>query len=361
MSASPEFTVLGAGVIGLSTALTLSTTFPTAPITITATHFPGDRAAIYASPWAGANWLSVATDGGAFESYDRITFEKFDELERRRPECGIKRMGIKAVFDNVIEEAGVLSVKEGGGLGEKLWYEELVGGLRMLGKEEVPEGAKWGMEIEGTFVVNTQVYLPWLQNEALKKGIKFVRRSYPHIDDVSRDFPQAAAVFNCTGLGSYSLGGVEDHDLYPTRGQVVLVAEPKTPISKMYFRSPKRVDPSTTYVFPRPLGGGVILGGCRQEGNWDGDVDLEFAEDIMRRCCALCPELGKPEELQVISHGVGLRPSRKGNARIEGEQRGSVLVVHNYGASGAGYQASWGMAARGVDIAKQALTLTSKL
>jgi hypothetical protein len=51
----------------------------------------------------------------------------------------------------------------------------------------------------------------------------------------------------------------------------------------------------------------VILGGCRQEGNWDGKVDLEFAEDIKRRCCALCPELGKPEELQVVSHGVGLR------------------------------------------------------
>jgi D-amino-acid oxidase len=75
----------------------------------------------------------------------------------------------------------------------------------------------------------------------------------------------------------------------------------------MYFRSPKRVDPETTYVFPRPLGGGVILGGSRQEGDWSGDVDEGLKGDIMRRCCELCPELGRPEDLKVISHNVGLR------------------------------------------------------
>jgi D-amino-acid oxidase len=75
----------------------------------------------------------------------------------------------------------------------------------------------------------------------------------------------------------------------------------------MYFRSPKRVDPITTYVFPRPLGGGVILGGSRIDGLWDDNIDLDLAKDIMKRCCDLCPELGKPEDLKIISHGVGLR------------------------------------------------------
>jgi D-amino-acid oxidase len=75
----------------------------------------------------------------------------------------------------------------------------------------------------------------------------------------------------------------------------------------MYFRSPARIDPSTTYVFPRPNGGGVILGGSRQDNNWSAEVDMELGEDIIRRCCELCPELGKPEDLQVISHNVGLR------------------------------------------------------
>lgn len=75
----------------------------------------------------------------------------------------------------------------------------------------------------------------------------------------------------------------------------------------MYIRTPKRVDAQVNYIFPRPLGGGVILGGCRQDGNWSAEVDYELSKDIMRKCCEVCPQLGKPEDLEVISHNVGLR------------------------------------------------------
>jgi hypothetical protein len=34
---------------------------------------------------------------------------------------------------------------------------------------------------------------------------------------------------------------------------------------------------------------------------------MELARDIMKRCSELCPELGRPEDMQVISHNVGLR------------------------------------------------------
>jgi len=33
--------------------------------------------------------------------------------------------------------------------------------------------------------------------------------------------------------------------------------------------------------------------------------------------------------------------SRKGGARIEREVIGNAVIIHNYGAGGAGYQASW--------------------
>lgn len=92
------------------------------------------------------------------------------------------------------------------------------------------------------------------------------------------------------------------------KGQIILVEGPKEPIRKMAFRAPDR-DGEATHVFPRgPNGrGGVILGGCRQKNNWNGEVDLEFAEVIKKRCCALVPQLGKPENLRVIKHGVGFR------------------------------------------------------
>jgi D-amino-acid oxidase len=54
-------------------------------------------------------------------------------------------------------------------------------------------------------------------NEAIKSGIKIERRQIEHIDDCFEGSTSVSAVFNCTGLGSYSLGGVEDHDLYPTK------------------------------------------------------------------------------------------------------------------------------------------------
>lgn len=137
----------------------------------------------------------------------------------------------------------------------------------------------------------------------------------------------------------------------------MLVESPATPIGKMYFRSPARTHSDTTYVFPRGAHGGVVLGGCRVDGAWTGEVDLALAEDIKRRCCALCPALGRPEDLKVIKHGLGLRPSRKGGARIERQVMDGRTVVHNYGAGGAGYQASWGMAKEAVELLLQAAKL----
>ncbi|KAG9698446.1 putative D-amino acid oxidase, partial [Aureobasidium melanogenum] len=339
-----HYIILGAGVIGLTTALELSSRFPSSTITIIARFLPGDHHATYTSPWAGANWLSVATDNGPQESWDAITYKKFKELSQRVKETGVYSMPITAIYDSVIEEAGVLSQGTG-----KIWYENLVNGIRMLEENELPEGAKFGCDLK-TFVVDTQVYLPWLQGEVKRQGIEIRRGMFDSIHELFTAFPTATAYFNCTGLGAYSLKGVEDKSVYPTRGQIMLVESPKTPMTRMYFRSPQRVNKDTTYVFPRGPHNGVVLGGVRLDNVWNGDVDIEFAEDIKRRCCALAPELGKPEDLKVIYHGVGLRPSRKGGARLEREKFGEHLVIHNYGAGGAGYQASWGMAKEAVDL-----------
>ncbi|KAG9188078.1 hypothetical protein G6011_02001 [Alternaria panax] len=379
--------VLGAGVIGLTASLVLAHTYPTAKITVIAKHFPGDRSIEYASPWAGANWSSMAHDNGPLEKYDEVTFHRFGELiDGKRVfgcqtlkggeakvlgsvngggnEAGLGRMGMWGVFDAPIEETGILTEETG-----KVWYDQLVGGLRNLGEKELPKGAQFGWEYPSVFRINTQVYLQWLQAQALSKGITLVRRHYPSVADVLADHPSTTLLINCTGLGSLKLSDINDTNLYPTRGQTLLVAEPKKPISRMYemelvkyFRSPKRIDPTTTYVFSRPLGGGVILGGSRQDNDWSEEWDEELGQDIMKRCCELCPELGKPEDLQVIARNVGLRPSRKGGPRIETEKgKWKVPVVHCYGHAGAGYQSSWGTAERVLELVRKTQAPSSKL
>jgi hypothetical protein len=90
------------------------------------------------------------------------------------------------------------------------------------------------------------------------------------------------------------------------QGQIMLVEGPEEPIRMMSFRAPGRGG-EASHIFPRGERGGVILGGCRQKDNWDGGVDLAFADVIKQRCCALVPQLGQPENLKVVKHGVGLR------------------------------------------------------
>ncbi|KAH7138541.1 hypothetical protein B0J11DRAFT_514692 [Dendryphion nanum] len=354
---TPNFTVLGAGVIGLTTALVLRENYPASTITIVAKHFPGDRSIEYTSPWAGANWASMANDNGPLEKYDEITFKKFSEIVERYPEAGVGRMGMRGYFDGPLEESGLLTPQTG-----KIWYDELVGGLKQVPKEELPEGAVFGLDFPSTFRINTQIYLGWLQNLVLSKSIHLIRRTYPSLSSILSDFPSTTALINASALGSLRLADVLDNSLYPTRGQTILIAEPKTPIPRMYFRSQKRIHSDTTYVFPRILGGGVILGGSRQDNNWSPEVDHELAREIMDSCCKVCPELGRPEDLQVISHNVGLRPSRKGGPRIEVERwEGGTPVVHAYGHSGAGFQSSWGTAERVLELVQKSLGSSPKL
>ncbi|KAG7107283.1 D-amino-acid oxidase like protein [Verticillium longisporum] len=365
-----HFVVLGAGVIGLTTALTLRARHPSARITILAADFPGDYNIDYCSPWAGGNWCSAATDNGLLESFDRVTYERFAAIARQSPEAGIQWSPLRMIFDQKIEDAAILS--EGTG---KLWYDELVGGVKAVAQGALPARAAFGLDVPRTFVINTQIYLQWLLEKCRQGHVALDRRRITHIRE-ARIAADVTAVLNCTGLGAHSLGGVEDKALYPTRGQTVLVEQPLQPLRRMYFRSPRRVDNDTTYVFQRPMAGGVVLGGCRQDGNWSGEVDEALAGDIMRRCCALAPELGRPEDLKVIRQGVGLRPGRKGGPRVEvevevdvegeGEGEGAagggggeagLVVLHNYGHSGAGYQASWGSAEHGVRLLEEKLGL----
>lgn len=158
------------------------------------------------------------------------------------------------------------------------------------------------------------------------------------------------------------LGGVEDKAVVPARGQIVVVRND----------SGKMMDISGTddgsdeacYVMTRAAGGGTILGGSYQLGNWESQADPKLAVRIMNRAVRLCPTLtdGKgPEHLDIIRHGVGLRPVRHGGTRIEKERIDGTWVVHNYGAGGAGYQSSYGCAEAATALVDEALGTQAKL
>lgn len=156
----------------------------------------------------------------------------------------------------------------------------------------------------------------------------------------------ATIIVNSTGLGALKLGDVQDTRMRPARGQVVLVRN-EVP---MFVTSGNDDDENADlcYAMTRAAGGGSILGGTYDIGNWESQPDLNIANRIMHRIVRKYPEIacGKGVGgLSVIRHAVGLRPYREGGARIEEEKLDSdTWIIHNYGHAGWGYQGSYGCA-----------------
>jgi D-amino-acid oxidase len=165
------------------------------------------------------------------------------------------------------------------------------------------------------------------------------------------EVPQISAFVNATGISALNL--VPDPALYPIRGQTVTVAGEASQITTI-DAFPSDPAPSSTpimYILPRPHSNTTVLGGTKQIGDWNAKPDLQTTDDILRRAKEWAPELlNKEGEFEVLSVQVGLRPGRKGGARVEIESLDGLVVCHAYGHAGAGYQNSVGSANKVVQL-----------
>lgn len=237
------------------------------------------------------------------------------------------------------------------------WFKDMFGDYHQLPADQVPAGHDSGAGFTSV-CVNTAVFLPYLVGQCRKNGVVFRRAVVRHVADAAKlshaaggAGAEAPIVINATGLGSLKLGGVEDKTMAPARGQVVVVRN-----EAPFMVATSGSDDGETeicYIMMRAAGGGTILGGTYDKGNWESVPDPNIANRIMKRAVDVCPELagGKGVAgLDVIRHGVGLRPFREGGVRIERENVKGVQVVHNYGHAGWGYQGSFGCAERVVEL-----------
>ncbi|KAJ5206503.1 D-amino-acid oxidase [Penicillium cf. griseofulvum] len=355
--------VIGAGVAGLTTALLLSKKSGY-KIVVAAKHMPGDYDIEYASPWAGANYMPVSISGTDAAEWDKNTWGPLEDLARNNPGAGVHFQ--ECEIHNRAKDVGSATAnwfKEL--LSSNPWFAKVVPNFRTLPKEALGEGID-SATVFTSVCINTAIYLPWLVSQCLSNGVVFKRAVFDHILDATASgiHPNGPVdlVVNCTGLMASKLGGVQDTTVVPARGQIVIV---RNDAGKMLDMSgTDDGDEEACYVMTRAAGGGTILGGSYQKGNWESQPDPNLAIRIMKRAVKMCPALtdGKGiEHLDIIRHGVGLRPVREGGTRIEKERIGGVLVVHNYGAGGAGYQSSYGCAQAAVDLIDQAWNVQAKL
>lgn len=250
---------------------------------------------------------------------------------------------------------------------ENPWFATMFDDYRSLGESDLPPGILRGAEFTSV-CINTAIYLPWLVSECLARGVVFRRAVLKHISEaagMSHAFSpsgniagtgtgsdKADIVINASGLLASKLGGVMDPAVYPIRGQVVVVRNEVSPM--IVTSGTEDADDEILYTMTRAAGGGTVVGGTYQKGNWDANPDPNTALRILSRAVEVQPNLAGGKGiggLDIVRHGVGLRPARTGGVRVEKELiDDGTWVVHNYGHAGWGYQGSYGCAEAVVEL-----------
>jgi glycine/D-amino acid oxidase-like deaminating enzyme len=379
--ARPPFrvAVIGGGVIGLSSALTLARSLA-APFTVR----------VIAEKWspnttsdgAGALW-EARSDFHA--RWAKETLAHYHEMLSSDAEAAA-RAGVALIRGTqwhctVHEEMEVTSSLPECAA-ERVGREEVERAAREQGRPFV-EGWRYT-----SVIVNSPAYLAWLRREleaacAARAGVgggvdggPSSASPHPHSHSHSHSHPQPLAfetrkvddlralagsgeydlVVNATGLGARELAS--DPAVHAVRGQTIRVLAP-------HIREWATAEtPSTgdtdelTYVLPRLSSGVVVCGGTYVSG----DEDLSCREDVARalwaRCTRLVPALlDAPDPFSApraeegtmlpssstaaaeqggppaIEHWTGLRPGRAGDVRLELEEV-PVVEVEVVGARG---------------------------
>ncbi|HET7477936.1 MAG TPA: FAD-dependent oxidoreductase [Rubrobacteraceae bacterium] len=311
-----DVTVIGCGVIGLTTAIRLREAGMDA--SIVAAALPPDTT----SSVAAAIWYPYkAYPEDRVLAWGKRTFQEFVDLSDL-PQSGVRiREGVE-VYRRPVPDP---------------WWKEAVPGVRRCREDELPPGCRDG-HVFIVPIIEMPVYLGYLMQRFADAGGTVEQRAVSSLEEAGD-----GVVVNCSGLGAREIAG--DEGMSPIRGQVVRVRNPGIP----RFILDEDNAEGVTYVVPRSED--CVLGGTADEGRWDTEPDIKTAGNILRRCARLEPLL---EGAEVLEHKVGLRPGRM-EVRLETEiLSGGTTCVHNYGHGGSGVTLSWGCAGEAVGLVREA-------
>ncbi|XP_023276798.1 D-aspartate oxidase [Seriola lalandi dorsalis] len=327
---SVKVVVVGAGVIGFSTAVCIAEALPFCSVTLLAEKFSPDTT----SDGAAGLLFAAKFPDIPLERQRRWFKDSFDHLlaiaqSQHSPEAGVMLSSGWQIF------------KEEPADKKPFWSDFVIGFRPMTDRElnQFPD-RKFGQAFT-TIKCECSSYLLWLEKRFRKAGGQVQQRKLNSLQELSNSYD---IIVNCSGLGSKLLVG--DTQVYPVRGQVLKVEAP-------WLQHFIRDGDGMTYIYPGIHS--VTVGGTRQEGNWRLQVDEGDTKSILERCSRLVPSLSKAK---VLSAWVGLRPSRR-NPRVERElvqlQGHRVPVVHNYGHGAWGVTLAWGTALDALGLVKQCL------
>jgi len=325
--------VIGAGVIGLSTAIMLTQNKFKPLVTLIAAEFSpnitSDRAgAMIRLPDHNASIAEPRGDEWIKETYQYFTQFYGSPMAAK---LDISLIAHYSIYDETVKDPVL---------------KDLVLGFRHVGSEEkkilnIPQDKYVLCYL--TFALPMSPYLDWQMEQFKASGGTVIQRKLDSLKEIDGEYD---VIVNCTGLGSKELVG--DEGMYPVRGQVILV---KAPWVKHLITSGTEGDSRYAYIIPRQ--DGVLLGGTAQVDNWSTEADPSDHAYILKRCLKYIPSLSHAE---VLDEWVGLRPARK-RVRLEMENlSNNTAVIHNYGHGGSGLAFSTGCAKESVALTENCLS-----
>ncbi|MEM6537506.1 MAG: FAD-dependent oxidoreductase [Pseudomonadota bacterium] len=215
LAASSGVAVIGAGVIGMTTAIRLAETG--VPVTVYAKDLPMEsRSARATGVWSPSSRIAlsnVASDDfpDRWEGWARMSYASHlrylgdsGESVAFQPQFYVRNEGSSASVPETRSFAHLHRRLDG-----------LTPEWDRLGEDESPFNAE---TVRGgpSLAFNVASYSERLTRDFLLRGGKIVRRSFP--DLASLTTLSERVIFNCTGYGAKDLFGVDD--LEPVRGQI---------------------------------------------------------------------------------------------------------------------------------------------
>jgi D-amino-acid oxidase len=299
-----DITVVGAGVIGLTTAHVLETDGHSVRVIASATNDATTSAV------AGAVWFPYRVGPPDRVALWAATTRAWLERHAADRDAGID---ILEGFEITVEPEEALGQPP-----RRPWWATHIDVVRVPAPVSSAP-ASWRFTAPR---VEPAKFLPWLTGR-LRAHIE--QRTITDLESLPGD-----VIINCTGLGARTL--TNDTALEPLFGQIAVAAVGSTNLGITI--TDHRDPDSIFYVIPRREE--LVLGGCSLPHAPDTPPIADDA--ITARILAQAKSLGIPIG-PVTRTRAGLRPYRH-VVRLEREGR----VIHNYGHGGAGFTLCYGCA-----------------
>ncbi|XP_023233022.1 D-aspartate oxidase-like [Centruroides sculpturatus] len=323
-SRSERIAVVGAGVVGLSTALCIQNKLPDARITLIADKFNEQTL----SDGAGGLFrpeLDIGPSIDILKQWCKDSYEHFLSILKSEDagEAGVQF--VSGFYLSSLDE-----------IHENPLLNEFLPDTRKMCIKELsmfPESFKNGLFFT-TIIADCRRYLPWMMKQFQEKGGMVENKTVESFDQLAGNYD---TVVNCTGLRAKDL--TKDYKLVPIRGQTIKVKAPW--IKHFFYGDEVYIIPGIDYV---------TLGGIKEYGSWNMNINPYHCNLIWEKCLKLVPSLKKAT---IEWNWVGLRPFRQ-PVRVEKEiiqYKDKVLkIVHNYGHGGHGVTLSWGTAKHATEL-----------